>query len=1109
MAEFRINERQLDQAKASTATTNVVASPVAPMLRTNTNSMASQLATALGAGGELLKQGVDFMDNRDAEAAKVEQTRAKLAALNAEVPTNQEEAQAAIPEENGVAFQRQYMYEMGKRNANDYSNGLTERINTLDPAENVEDAVKSFTNDYTKGLNDKDYLSGFNDIAFRTQEQAISNVKAKRLAELKVNAMENIMAGVSRSLDTEPSLLPSTWMVDAQKQAIQAGVSPLLVEAEGFKAWSATAIKQGRPDLLTNPAWTESKGDIAPFKDRNRADYENAVFTANKALAERNKSSVSIEAYNFTNTVNRAISMASEGTEPLAIDELNPRIFSYIATGVMTQNEGEAMMGKLIVANQKYESYTRLSENLFTGQRFGKSVSAEDLKGVTKLAKQRLLDNGVSPENAPSVLRQMVTGQGRMVPEELDVITRGVNTVPKDGKPSQYTVDAFNMFVEYRNSEHDNLLHSNLSTSEYSFMDKALTLYNQDPSKNAQAAISTAADIVMGEKNPNLEAAYQAIKWEDAYSSAWSTIKDKGGKNEDGTKEYLTSYLRSNGKQLFIGFNGQISSKELGVKLAEKFSATHIQTPTQWIDSTGIPTAKKDFEGKGAEIDASLRWQFKSYLDNPTWNNGKDPKDVKIVLRAAPSSIYKGTGGGYEALIDGRATGVTVDPLQVLNKHAYSKTPTGLMEYFTPIEAAVLAGNYDKTKAAEYRKGIELVANAGVISSKRRDDLLDMNDDNDKTTQKGVFTQNMQQVNARVQGTPLYKNMMMPVDKLQASATSTAPYTFDSKRMPLKMVREQAATFGRKNELTLAAAAAGLGYSGVPYDFGDTKRIGFGYNLTDKEGFIKDWQSAGFAKNDKAAEAAYNGFSSGKLSLDKERATSLHQMFQKRVATQGSTNTAYPIADGIKELQAKNVDSTTWGKRPDGTDKGAGFLGVLQRPDGGVMSEYSIGMNINGKEMDVPSLVPTLTKTEVVQILSLKEGEQVSSTITKKAAEFARKRIKEGKSVFAQKDEGSTSPFKDAPPHLQHAAAFAYMSLKNPSEANAKTFFALVAKGDEEGAKAMFGGEKTTTVTSNLGGVNVKNNTSSRDRLYELFRTMSYNPTVFQRKLESEWSNFK
>ena len=989
MAEFRINERNLDAGKSSTMTTNVVASPVAPLLRTNPNaSLAAQLSSALGAGGELFKQGVALNDTREAEANKAAQERAKLAALNANVPTNQETAQAAIPEENGVAFQRQYMYEMGRRNANDYSTKLTERVSTLDPADDVDEAVKSFTNEYTKGLNDKDYLDGFNDIAFRTQEAILSNVKANRLGKLKEIAFENLTADATQFLDLDSSNRPKTWLTDIQAKGLKSGIAPLTLEGNVWNQAAAIAVKEGRVDILQDPAWTEGSGEMAAFKDRNRDKYDLAMTQAKKALADKNQTSVSLEAYNFTNAVNFAISQAKEGLEPLATDELSQRVWGYVSTGVMKQNEGESMMKSIIDANEKFNKYERLNGNLFSGKSFTESVSADDFRGVTKLAAKKLADNGTQPEDIPRLLRQMATNQGKVLPDDLDVMTRGVNTpIGKDGKPTQYTIDAFNMFVQYRKSEHDHLLHNNLNTPDYAFMDKALTLYNQDPSKNVQAAVSTAADLIKAEKNPNLEAGYQAIKWDETLKAGMSKLKELGGKNTEGTEEYLNAYLRSNGKQLFTGYNGQISSQELGIKLAEKFAGTHVQTPTFWMDATGLPIARKDIADKGEAIEKSLRWQFAKQLDDPLWNGGKNPEDVKIVLRAAPSNIYTGSGGNYEVLIDGKATRITVDPLQIMKKHEYAKSPSGVLEYFAPIEQSILKGGYDKAKADEYRKAIELADDKGLISSKRRDQLLELNEDHDKTNQKGMFSQNILRTQARIEGNPLFKNMMAPTDNLQA--TSTAPYTFDSKRMPLKMVREQAVMLGRKNELALAGAAAGLGYSGVPYDFGDTQRIGFGYNLTDKEGFIKDWVAAGYAKNDKAAEAAYNGFSSGKLSLDKERAVTLHQMFQKRIGTIGAET------------------------------------------------------------------------------------------------------------------------FKDAPPHLQHAGAFAYMALKNPSEANAKKFFELVAKGDEEGAKAMFGGDKSSLGKGDLGGLNVKADSSGRDRLYELFRTMSYNPTVFQRKLETEWTNFK
>lgn len=117
----------------------------------------------------------------------------------------------------------------------------------------------------------------------------------------------------------------------------------------------------------------------------------------------------------------------------------------------------------------------------------------------------------------------------------------------------------------------------------------------------------------------------------------------------------------------------------------------------------------------------------------------------------------------------------------------------------------------------------------------------------------------------------------------------------------------------------------------------------------------------------------------------------------------GSTPT--PGSDGISGLRAKTYDASTFGKRPDGTDKGKGFLGVLQRPDGGVMTEYSVGVTINGKQMDVPTLVPTLTKAEVKTLLNAKDGERIPDTIVKKAADFARQRIADGKPVFAQDGE--------------------------------------------------------------------------------------------------------
>jgi hypothetical protein len=94
----------------------------------------------------------------------------------------------------------------------------------------------------------------------------------------------------------------------------------------------------------------------------------------------------------------------------------------------------------------------------------------------------------------------------------------------------------------------------------------------------------------------------------------------------------------------------------------------------------------------------------------------------------------------------------------------------------------------------------------------------------------------------------------------------------------------------------------------------------------------------------------------------------------------------------------QNPDTSNYGNRTDGTPKGKGFMGELKRPDGGISTELSIGVNIDGKETEIPSLVPTLTKTETDHLLA---GGKPTPGIVSKATTHAVKRIKNGLSPFA------------------------------------------------------------------------------------------------------------
>ena len=93
-----------------------------------------------------------------------------------------------------------------------------------------------------------------------------------------------------------------------------------------------------------------------------------------------------------------------------------------------------------------------------------------------------------------------------------------------------------------------------------------------------------------------------------------------------------------------------------------------------------------------------------------------------------------------------------------------------------------------------------------------------------------------------------------------------------------------------------------------------------------------------------------------------------------------------------------------FGNRLDGTKKGKGFLGILPRPDGGVSTELSVGVNIDGKETSIPTLVPGLTKEEVDFLLNLEPGDarSIPDSIINKAVKHAKDRMNQGKSPFLE-----------------------------------------------------------------------------------------------------------
>lgn len=65
------------------------------------------------------------------------------------------------------------------------------------------------------------------------------------------------------------------------------------------------------------------------------------------------------------------------------------------------------------------------------------------------------------------------------------------------------------------------------------------------------------------------------------------------------------------------------------------------------------------------------------------------------------------------------------------------------------------------------------------------------------------------------------------------------------------------------------------------------------------------------------------------------------------------------------------------------------------------MSEYSVGVQLGHKEVDIPTFVPTLTPAEIQTLLTMKPGDKIPDSIIDKAITHAESRLAGGKPVFA------------------------------------------------------------------------------------------------------------
>lgn len=119
------------------------------------------------------------------------------------------------------------------------------------------------------------------------------------------------------------------------------------------------------------------------------------------------------------------------------------------------------------------------------------------------------------------------------------------------------------------------------------------------------------------------------------------------------------------------------------------------------------------------------------------------------------------------------------------------------------------------------------------------------------------------------------------------------------------------------------------------------------------------------------------------------------------------------------DLTNGKASEASYGNRPDGSAKGSGWLGELKLPDGGVATEYTMqsqAVQKDGKQVDFPTLVPTLTPAEVDLMVTdiIPNKKPIPEAIIQKAIAHAKSRLAKGESLFAPKaSKSAASSFVD------------------------------------------------------------------------------------------------
>jgi len=373
-------------------------------------------------------------------------------------------------------------------------------------------------------------------------------------------------------------------------------------------------------------------------------------------------------------------------------------------------------------------------------------------------------------------------------------------------------------------------------------------------------------------------------------------------------------------------------------------------------------TGEKEFVGGMAQNMEAVRQGNLKYRQDPIRGKGQNGREYLIIPQKKPQEPSK---VDIEVRDSQTNEKIMFDSWESLNNAGIYKEDLGRDKKVADISNTIAAG-----KKAATRQYIR-------IDESTREPVLDSN--GNPQILEGTPEQ-ISQLPGGGGGFELYDNIKTGTEQVTDTAKAgTAQVDKYSKQLSflLKPFFNQAAgiTFNTGNDGMFEDPAAKNAYTAGTKFYEDNKVDGTARELNGRD------QS----KFDNVAAA---------IQIFKDMSKDISgQYLQPLTAMQGPTG----------------ASASKYGKRNDGTEKGSGFFGDLPLTDGSnrIATEISVGVNINGKEVEIPTLVPGLSDEQKAYLL---DGGKPTKEIVGIAVASAKKRMSKGKPPFAQDGESQQQP---------------------------------------------------------------------------------------------------